>query len=395
MIQPINGFSTNSSYKKNSINFKNAAVQTASAKESANLNISEKRDMAIINFIEKTEKTQKQSQMLGVISLAAIIPLCFLPLIATKKKGGNFVGADNTKIFKSLKDDATVPTLDTCKSINEKLRNFLQTQVDFAKANPEDIAATGVKNPANRLILYGSPGSGKSFFAKIFAKTLDANYKEVQYADFNSKWAGEGTANMKKTFENVLDEAKKEPKKKFVLTFNEIDTLVQPAEAMQSSYARGGGSHNVSKLEERSTFLNYLDRLGEEAPNVTIIGTTNISPQNKGLDGAAMSRFKNLMEVSYPDKTCLLEALKANIRGLGDGEKFIESNQNTLETFAQSMVDRKSSFRDLNNVFENSKTYYLNDYMKDKNSKYKLDYLKQAFDSISLTDGEIAGQVKS
>ena len=383
MIQPISKFSTNNYYKNNSINFKNAAAQNTLAKDSANLNISEKRDMAIINFIEKTEKTQKQSQMLGIISLAAIIPLCFLPLIVTKKKGGNFTGADNTKIFKSLKDDTAIPTLDTCKSINEKLRNFLQTQVDFAKANPEDIAATGVKNPANRLILYGAPGSGKSFFAKIFAKTLDANYKEVQYADFNSKWAGEGTANMKKTFENVLNEAKKEPMKKFVLTFNEIDTLVQPAEAMQSSYARGGGSHNVSKLEERSTFLNYLDRLGEEAPNVTIIGTTNISPQNKGLDGAAMSRFKNLMEVSYPDKTCLLEALKANIRGLGDGEKFIESNQNTLETFAQSMV------------FENSKTYYLNDYMKDKNSKYKLDYLKQAFDSISLTDGEIAGQVKS
>ena len=162
---------------------------------------------------------------------------------------------------------------------------------------------------------------------------------------------------------------------------------------MQSNYARGGGSHNISKLEERSTFLNYIDRLSEEAPNVTIIGTTNLSPQNKGLDGAAMSRFKNLMEVSYPDKTCLLEALKSNIRSLGDGEIFIGTNKDSLEEFAQSMVDRKSSFRDLNNVFENSKSYYLNDYMKDKNSKYKLDYLKRALDSISSTDGEIAGKL--
>ena len=101
MIQPISKFSTNNYYKNNSINFKNAASQTTLAKDSANLNISEKRDMAIINFIEKTGKTQKQSQMLGIISLAAIIPLCFLPLIVTKKKGGNFTGADNTKIFKA------------------------------------------------------------------------------------------------------------------------------------------------------------------------------------------------------------------------------------------------------------------------------------------------------
>lgn len=358
--------------------------------EPASTSIAEKRDMAIINFMEKTEKTQQQSQIIGLLSLALILPLCFLPLMKNKRKGSD-VGPELTKTFKSLKDDATVPTLDTCKSINEKLRNFLQTQVDFAKAKPEDIAATGAKNPANRLILYGAPGSGKSFFAKIFAKTLGADYKEVLYSDFNSKWAGEGTSNLKYIFENVLKEAKKEPNKRFVLTFNEIDTIVQPAEVMQRNYATGGGGHNLTKLEERSTFLNYIDRLTEEAPNVTIIGTTNISPKNKGLDGASMSRFKNLIEVPYPDKTCLLEALKNHVSGLDSGKEFLETNKDKLDKLAQSMTDRKSSFRDLNTVFETSKNYYLTDYIKDKNTKYKFEYLERAQKSINLTDGEQVG----
>ena len=62
MIQPISKFSTNNYYKNNSINFKNAAAQTTLAKDSANLNISEKRDMAIINFIEKTEKHRSRAK---------------------------------------------------------------------------------------------------------------------------------------------------------------------------------------------------------------------------------------------------------------------------------------------------------------------------------------------
>ncbi len=383
MIQPIISLS-NQSYRRN-LNFKNTAPQAA-----APISVAEKRDIAIIDFMDKMEKTQKQNQVAGWALLGLFLPLSFLPIFLNRKKGTQ-AGADLTKTFRSLKDDAAIPTLDSCKSINAKLRNFLQAQVDFIKAKPEDIAAVKAKNPADRLILYGAPGTGKSFFAKIFAKTIDADYKEVLYSDINSEWAGRATANLKRIFENVLKEAKKEPNKRFVLTFNEIDTLVQPAESMQRSYARGGGGHSLTKLEERSTFLNYIDRLSEEAPNVMVIGTTNISPKNKGLDGAAMSRFKNIVEVSYPDKTCLLEALKTRIGGLENGKEFITAQEDSLDKIAQTMFERKSSFRDLDNVFEASKNYYLNDYMKDKNVKYKQEYLDKAIKSMNMTDGEVAG----
>lgn len=55
------------------------------------------------------------------------------------------------------------------------------------------------------------------------------------------------------------------------------------------------------------------------------------------------------------------------------------------------MTDRKCSYRDLNSIVDSSKNYYLRDYMKDKNAKFKMEYLERAQKSIDATDGEIAG----
>lgn len=394
MIQPINLINSNR-YSYKNINFKNAVPPTVEAP--AKPAISTDDSSVFLKYMQEKDKQEKIDKrngyiVSGVLTAAMIGSIFFMPKII--QKTGNKFKSKGEMAFASLKNDKNIPTLDTCKSINEKLRTFLQTQVDLAKVSSEDLKAIGINNAPNRLILYGAPGSGKSFFAKIFAKTLDADYKEVLYSDFNSKWVGEGNENLKRIFEGVLKDAKKEPNKKFVLTFNEIDTMVQSAEnLMANGHGTGGGTHYLTKLEQRSTFLNYIDRISEEAPNVTIIGTTNISPKNKGLDGAAMSRFKNVMEISYPDKTCLLEALKAHIQELKDGKEFIKLNKENLDKFAQSMSDKKSSFRDLNNIIETSKNYFLRDYIKDRNAKYKLEYLEKAQQSISLTDGEMAGIV--
>lgn len=239
--------------------------------------------------------------------------------------------------------------------------------------------------PANKLLLYGPPGTGKSYFAKIYAKTLGAEYTEIKFSDFNSQWCGEHIENLKSVFDTILTKATAEPNKKFVVTLNEIDAILLPAESLM----RAGTGHSMFKLEERSTVLNYFDEIAAKAPNVTIIGTTNISPKNNGLDGAAMSRFKNIIGVDYPDKTCLYEALKANLLELKDGKKFVDKNNSKLEKFAANLVDRQSSFRDLDNIIDSSKNYYLDDYMKNKNAQFKYEYLEKAKNGLDLTDGEI------
>ena len=240
----------------------------------------------------------------------------------------------------------------------------------------------------NRLILVGPPGSGKSFFAKVMAKSLNAKYMEVQASDFISKWAGEGTQNLKNIFEKIIKEAEKAPDEKFVVTFNEIDTIIQPVEKI-SNAGNGGGTHFMTKLEHRSTFLNYIDQISAKNPNVIIIGTSNLSPKNKALDGAAMSRFQNIIEVALPEKECLLEAIKSNLAGIKEYEKFISTNNNELIALAKEMEAKKYSFRDLENIIMSSKKYYLEDLLKDKNKDYSIEYLKKGMASKTITDGDI------
>lgn len=288
--------------------------------------------------------------------------------------------------FKSLANDDKVMTIDNCKSINKDLKSILERQINYVKAGSDVVSQTGKPQANNRLLLYGDAGVGKSYFAKIFAKSLDAEYMDVMYSDFNSMWAGEGVDNLKKVFEGILKTAKKNPNKKYVVTFNEIDAVVQPVEKYATTTK---GSYWVSKMEERSVFLNYLEILKEKAPNVTVIGTTNISPKNNGLDRAAMSRFQNLVEVPYPDKECLYEALKMNLDKIKDKDKFISEHDTQLKDLAQKMADRKFSFRNLEYIVNDAKGYHLDDSVSGKKNDFKFEYLKKAEQNLKLSDGEL------
>lgn len=292
----------------------------------------------------------------------------------------------NLRPFESLKNNLKIPNLENCKSVNKDLKTVLQRQVNQLKAGADVLAETGEPQASNRLLLYGTPGTGKSFFSKIFAKSIDAEYMEIMYSDFNSMWAGEGVDNLKKVFEGILKTAKKNPNQKYVVTFNEIDSVVQPVEKLT---APTKGTHFISKLEERSVFLNYLELLKEQTPNVTIIGTTNISPKNNGLDGAAMSRFQNLIEVPFPDKDCLYEALKMNLDKIKNKDKFITDNDTNLKNLAQKMADRKFSFRNLEYIINDAKGYHLDDKMNGKNGDFEFEYLKQAEEKLKVSDGEL------
>lgn len=250
-----------------------------------------------LDFFRTTkEQNEKKNNLLlaGILTMIACTSLLGFSIISSKTGNGT-----NRSIrgvwkglaigFASLKENKEIPILDNCKSINKKLRNFLQTQIDYAKVKPDDIKKLGTPEPAKKLLLYGPPGTGKSYFAKIYAKSLDAKYTEVKFSDFNSTWCGQHIEQFSSVFEDILANAKAEPTKKFVVVFNEIDSIVMPADTLRQS----GSGHSMFKLEERSVFLNYIDEIAENAPNVTIIGTTNIVPRNNNLDGAAMSRFKN------------------------------------------------------------------------------------------------------
>ncbi|MBR1373411.1 hypothetical protein IJ556_03050, partial [bacterium] len=118
------------------------------------------------------------------------------------------------------------------------------------------------------------------------------------------------------------------------------------------------------------------------------------SPKSGGLDGAAMSRFQNIIEVPLPNNNALYEALKMRIQEFISGKEFIGANDKNLQILAKKMEDEKYSFRDLDNLVNTSRNYLLNDLAKNKEAKYKIEHLQNAFENHGLTDGTISGNAK-
>lgn len=322
--------------------------------------------------------------------IAGTVLIGALFIAAAKAFGGKFAGGliennVHSEAFRSLMDDSKIPTLDTCKSLNKNLRTLLENQVAYVKAGAKVQNEAGAPVVTNRLLLSGLPGTGKSFYAKIYAKTLGAHYKEIKFSDFNGKHVGIHNENLKAEFEAIIRKASNNPSEKYVVVFNEIDSVIVSNERIVNS-------SGIFKSEERSIFLNYLDECAEKAPNLTIIGTTNNHIDAKSLDGAALSRFKNIYEIPLPEQNELFEALKANLLNVKNGEQFIQSNESELLRIAKEMQDRGFSFRDLENVVNSSKNFYLKDIVKDSNSTFKIEYLQKAKDSLGKTDGEINGK---
>jgi len=339
----------------------------------------------LMKEIKETNKDIKRILIGASIGLIGVL----IGLISHKSSSSSKTKSGlNTALFefKSLASDNSIPILEKCKSLNKDLKRFLEKQIKIIKASPDDIKKAGDIKPDNSLLICGPPGCGKTYFGKVFAKSIDAKFMEIKFSDYNSRWSGEDIENIVSLFEKIIQTGKASPKEKFVVVFNEIEAAIQPLELLKSKDYSG---HLMVKIEERSTILNYLEKLKEEAPNVTIIGTTNQSPRKNGLDGAFLSRFKNVYEINFPEKEDLYEALIHKAKELPEGEEFIKNNTDGLLEVANSLRQREGSFRDLNALFNNAKNYYLEDITKNKDSKFSIEHLKKGLDEIRLTDGEL------
>ena len=286
--------------------------------------------------------------------------------------------------FSSLSNDSGIPTVENCKSLNKKLKKIIEQKLNLEKAG-EDILSEVDMNPkdSQHMLLYGPTAVGKSYFAKVYAKSINAEYMEILFSDANSKWVGEGIEKLEGRLKYALKTAKKNPNKNYVMVMNEMDAVIVPPEKLSQS----AGTHFVSILRERSFLLNYLEKIQNEAPNITLIGTTNIKPKNN--DHAAISRLVPI-KVDMPEADCLYEAGVAKLLKFKNGEQIIKSNEKQLRAIAQEMYNRKFSYRDLNKVFDEARQMHIDARVAGAKGDFKVDYLSDSLKKYEFTDGELA-----
>ncbi len=319
-------------------------------------------------FIKEREKAKKDAKKQQNLNNGIQIAVLGALLASVGLSLWMFMGKGPTKTkFAQIAD--RMPSLnDDC--INPKVRNFIQKTVKILNAPKDYIKYTGADAP-RMVLFYGPTGTGKTFSAKLLAKEMGAEYAEIQFSDISSEYVGKAAVNITKKFKEVAKLAKKNPDKKYVITFNEIDSLINNVEKL--------GQNSEHLGQNRTSFLNGLDLI-KDIPNLTVVGTTNINPYSAKLDPATLNRLGNIFEIEKPVTNEIKSAIKFQL-GRSEAAKDLINNDAELAKIADLIKQKDGTQRDVENIVKNALSDFAikNLDRADKNSvKLTADYLENA-----------------
>jgi transitional endoplasmic reticulum ATPase len=179
----------------------------------------------------------------------------------------------------------------------DDIKRTLQEAVEGALLYPELYQQTGAKAPRG-ILLWGSPGTGKTLLAKAVASQARANFIAVNGPELLSRWVGAAEQEVRDLF------AKARQASPCVVFIDEIDTL---APVRGKFVGDSGVSDRVV-----GQLLTELDGL-EECTDVLLIAATN---RPDALDPALLraGRLDIQLKVDLPDEKSRLDILRVHNR---------------------------------------------------------------------------------
>lgn len=246
------------------------------------------------NVIVKENKSVSPVETaLGLVFLCSVISLGITAIKTSKISSKSMLKVDaieahNLDSFKfSFKSFAG----------NEEAKESLQDVVDFLK-NPEKYASYGARMPKG-VILYGSPGTGKTLLAKAVAGEAKVPFYAISASDFIQMYVGVGASRIRNLFKKAKAHGKA------VIFIDEIDAI-----GKKRSSSKNGGS------DERDQTLNALltEMSGFNDHNgIVVIAATNRLDM---LDDALLrpGRFDRHVEVALPDVAAREDILRLYLK---------------------------------------------------------------------------------
>ncbi len=150
------------------------------------------------------------------------------------------------------------------------------------------------------MILWGPPGTGKTFFAKAIATAIGAAITIVSGPELKSKWVGESEENLRQIFHRARQSAPS------IIVFDELDSFA----TARGTYTGSGVEHSMV-----NQLLTEMDGFHKEEL-VFVVGTTNYV---ESLDPALLrpGRFEFHLHIPYPEDDDRREILKIYDRKMG------------------------------------------------------------------------------
>ncbi|VIO96402.1 Uncharacterized protein BM_BM6369 [Brugia malayi] len=154
---------------------------------------------------------------------------------------------------------------------------------------------TGNRKPWRGILLFGPPGTGKSYIAKAVAtEANNSTFFSVSSSDLMSKWLGESERLVKQLFEMAREH------KPSIIFIDEIDSLCSSRSDTESESAR----------RIKTEFLVQMQGVGNDMEGILVLGATNIPWV---LDAAIRRRFEKRIYIPLPEANARKDMFKLHV----------------------------------------------------------------------------------
>lgn len=259
---------------------------------------------------------------------------------------------------------------------NYEAKESLKELVDFIK-NPDKYKDFNIRTPKG-VLLYGSPGTGKTLLAQALAGEAGVEFFAVSGSDFVQVYAGLGASRIR----NLFSKAKKA--KKSVIFIDEIDAI--------GKQRQGFGSRGN---DESDRTLNALltEMSGFENSSTIVLAATN---RIDTLDSALLrpGRFDRQIEIMLPDKEARKAIIKLYLdKANADKEINIDKIAELTVYFSGAMIENLVNEASILAIKDKNKN-------NENDTKLKDEHLEKAFfnvvaglDKDNLTQNELQREV--